>query len=74
MFQDAGFPEAKEGKLSDRMIDTLVVHGSPARVKERLRELPSFGADELLAMPILPPGDADVLARTLATLGELAAE
>jgi F420-dependent oxidoreductase-like protein len=74
MFQDAGFPEAKEGKLSDRMIDALVVHGSPARVKERLRELPSFGADELLAMPILPPGDADALARTLTTLGELAAE
>jgi alkanesulfonate monooxygenase SsuD/methylene tetrahydromethanopterin reductase-like flavin-dependent oxidoreductase (luciferase family) len=74
MFQDAGFPEAKEGKLSDRMIDALVVHGSPATVKERLRGLPSFGADELLAMPILPPGDADALSRTLTTLGELAAE
>ncbi len=74
MFQDAGFPEAKEGTLSDRMIDALVVHGSAARVKERLRGLPSFGADELLAMPILPPGDADALARTLTTLGELAAE
>jgi F420-dependent oxidoreductase-like protein len=74
MFQDAGFPEAKDGTLSDRMIDELVVHGNPARVKERLRTLPSFGADELLAMPILPPGDDGALARTLATLGELAAE
>ena len=37
MFQDAGFPEAKEGTLSDRMIDALVVHGSAEAVKERLR-------------------------------------
>jgi alkanesulfonate monooxygenase SsuD/methylene tetrahydromethanopterin reductase-like flavin-dependent oxidoreductase (luciferase family) len=74
MFQDAGFPEAKDGQLSDRMIDALVVHGSAAQVKERLRQLPSFGADELLAMPILPPGDAHALERTLAALGELAAE
>jgi len=74
MFQDAGFPEAKDGTLSDRMIDALVVHGSAARVKERLRALSSFGANELLAMPILPPGDADAFARTLATMGELAAE
>ena len=74
MFQDAGFPEAKEGQLSDRMIDTLVVHGTAVQVKERLRQLPAFGANELLAMPILPPGDDQALARTLATLGELAAE
>jgi F420-dependent oxidoreductase-like protein len=74
MFQDAGFPEAAQGTLSDRMIDALVVQGSPAQVKERLRALPSFGAAELLAMPILPPGDAGALARTLAALGELAAE
>ena len=74
MFQDAGFPEAKDGQLSDRMIDALVVHGNAAHVKERLRQLPSFGADELLAMPILPSGDDQALARTLAALGELAAE
>ncbi len=74
MFQDAGFPEAKEGELSDRMVDALVVHGSAAQVKARLRELPSFGAGEILAMPIIPPGDADALSRTLKTLGELAAE
>lgn len=74
MFQDAGFPEAKDGQLSDRMIDALVVHGTAAHVKERLRQLPSYGAAELLAMPILPPGDDQTLTRTLATLGELAAE
>ena len=74
MFQDAGFPEAREGALSDRMIDALVVHGTSEQVKERLRTLPSFGAAELLAMPILPPGDEAALGRTLTTLGELAAE
>jgi F420-dependent oxidoreductase-like protein len=74
MFQDAGFPEAKEGQLSDRMIDALVVHGSADAVKERLREVSSFGAGELLAMPIVPAGDDGAVARTLKVLGELAAE
>ena len=74
MFQDAGFPEAKEGQLSDRMIDALVVHGSAEQVKERLRRLPEFGASELLAMPIVGAGDDEAMARTLRVLGELAAE
>ena len=72
--QDAGFPEAKEGQLSDRMVDALVIHGTAAQVKARLREVPSFGAAELLAMPILASGDAAGLTRTLEVLGELAAE
>ncbi len=74
MFQDAGFPEAANGELSDRMIDALVVHGTPEQVKTRLRELPQFGAQELLAMAVLPPGDGEAMARTMAVLGELAAE
>ena len=74
MFQDAGFPEVKEGQLSDRMIDALDVHGSAEQVKQRLRKLPEFGASELLAMPILPADDADAMKRTLRMLGELAAE
>lgn len=74
MFQDAGFPEAKDGTLSERMIDALVVHGDAATVKDRLRQIPAFGAAELLAMPIIPPGDRAALERTLAALGELAAE
>lgn len=74
MFRDAGFPEAHEGELSDRMIDGLVVHGNSEQVKQRLRQLPSFGAAELLAMPMLPLGDDQALDRTLTVLGELAAE
>ena len=74
MFQDAGFPEAAQGEMSDRMIDALVVHGSAQEVKEKLHQLPAFGASELLAMPILPLGDDGALACTLTLLGELAAE
>ncbi len=74
MFQAAGFPEAAQGQLSERMIDALVVHGSAEQVKERLRTLPSFGANELLAMPIRVPGDDQALGRTLQVLGELATE
>jgi F420-dependent oxidoreductase-like protein len=74
MFQDAGFTEAQEGRLSDDALDALVVHGNAEQVKARLRGLPSFGAAELLAMPILPPGDGDALPRTLEALGELARE
>ena len=74
MFQDAGFPEAAQGELSDRMIDSLVVHGTAEQVKERLRALPEFGANELLGMVILPPGDGDAMQRTMAVLGELAAD
>jgi alkanesulfonate monooxygenase SsuD/methylene tetrahydromethanopterin reductase-like flavin-dependent oxidoreductase (luciferase family) len=74
MFQDAGFPEAREGQLSGRMVDALVIHGSAEEVKERLRQVPAFGASELLAMPILVAGDEQALPRTLAVLGELAAE
>ena len=74
MFQDAGFPEAKDSELSDRMIDALVVWGGESEVLARLREVPSFGVGELLAMPILASGDRDALPRTLAALGKLAAE
>jgi F420-dependent oxidoreductase-like protein len=73
MFQDAGFPEAKEGQLSDRMIDALVVHGDADTVKARLRQLPDFGAGELLAMPLVTDEPGSV-ATTLKALGELARE
>jgi alkanesulfonate monooxygenase SsuD/methylene tetrahydromethanopterin reductase-like flavin-dependent oxidoreductase (luciferase family) len=72
MFVDAGFPEAAEGQMSDRMIDALVVHGSAETVKDRLREVTSYGAGELLAMPI--QSDPEAWDRTIAALGELARE
>lgn len=74
MLQDAGFPEAARGELSDRMIDTLVIHGSAAQVKERLRTLPSYNVEELLATVIELKGDAKTFERTAKVLGELARE
>lgn len=74
MFQDAGFPEAADGQLSARMIDSLVIWGTAEQVKARIRELPAFGAAELLAMPLNPPDDRPALSRTLTVLGELARE
>jgi F420-dependent oxidoreductase-like protein len=74
MLIDAGYSEVKEGKFSDRMIDDMVVHGSAEQVKERLRTLPSFGVNELLATVIEPKNDDRTYERTVRALGELAAE
>jgi F420-dependent oxidoreductase-like protein len=74
MFQDAGFPEAADGVLSDRMIDSILVSGSAAAVKERLREVTSFGIDEILVGPINLSGDHGSWERTARAVGELAAE
>jgi F420-dependent oxidoreductase-like protein len=74
MLQDAGFPEAAKGDMSDRMIDALVIHGNADQVKERLRALPSYSVDELLATVIEPAGDTKAFERTVKALGELAAE
>jgi hypothetical protein len=60
--------------MSDRMIDALVVHRSAEAVKQRLREVSTYGASELLAMPIQPPSDPEAWNRTVAVLGELARE
>jgi F420-dependent oxidoreductase-like protein len=74
MLADAGYPEAKEGKFSDRMIDGMVVHGSAEQVKERLRKLPTFGVNELLAAVVEPINDPNAYERTVQVLGELARE
>jgi F420-dependent oxidoreductase-like protein len=74
MLLDAGYPEVKDGRFSDRMIDDLVVHGTAEQVKARLRELPSFGVNELLARVIEPKTDHKAYERTVRVLGELAAE
>ena len=56
MFQDAGFPEAADGNLSDRMIDAVVVHGDEAQVRAGLQAFIDQGATEVIAS-ILPVGD-----------------
>ncbi len=72
MLIDAGYPEASEGTWSDGMIDGLVIHGDDAGVTAGLRELISYGADEILVSPILAGADqAASLDRTLRLLGRV---
>lgn len=74
MFVDAGYPEAREGKQSDRMIDALVIHGDEDTVATRIRAMRSFGADELLASIVNLPEDRTAPQRTVELLGALAKE
>jgi alkanesulfonate monooxygenase SsuD/methylene tetrahydromethanopterin reductase-like flavin-dependent oxidoreductase (luciferase family) len=74
MMVDAGFPEAAEGKLSDALIDELVIHGDEAQVADRIRSLPQYQADEIIAAPLVLADDRDAVPRTVTLLGALARE
>ena len=63
------YPQGASPVASD-----MVVHGSAEQVKERLRKLPSFGVNELLAIVIEPKNDNETYERTVQALGGLAAE
>jgi F420-dependent oxidoreductase-like protein len=72
MFAAAGFTEAQDG-WSDAMIEAVVASGDEARVAERLRELLSWGPDELMLWIITAGEDRDASRRrTLALVGEVA--
>jgi len=73
MFIAAGFPEAAQGTWSDAMIDAVVFSGDETRVAERIQEMFSFGASEMLVSPIGAGGDqATSIHRTTRLLAELA--
>ncbi len=72
MWQDAGFPEAEAGTFSRAMSDALVIQGSENEVAERIRALPSFGVDEMLAGVLSLQGDPAAADRTTELLGALA--
>jgi F420-dependent oxidoreductase-like protein len=55
MFAAAGYPEALEGTLSDRMIDAVVLHGSEQRIADGLQAFANAGATEIIAS-VLPAG------------------
>ena len=73
MLAAAGFPEAAQGTWSDAMIDAVVLSGDEAQVAERLQELFSFGASEVLVSAI-PAGEdpAASTERTMGLLGQIA--
>jgi F420-dependent oxidoreductase-like protein len=55
MFEQAGYPEAKEGKLSQRLLDAIVVHGNEEQIEAGLQQFADAGAGEVIAT-ILPVG------------------
>ena len=73
MLTAAGFPEASTGAWSDAMIETVVLSGDESRVADRLHELFSFGATEILVSPLAAGSDREAsLERTLRLVAEAA--
>ena len=48
MFADAGFPIGADNILPDALLDTLIVSGDAAAVRERLAAIQAAGVDDLL--------------------------
>ncbi len=73
MLVDAGHPEASAGVWSDAMIENLVIFGDESRVADRLAELLSIGATELLLSLVLAGANQPAsLDRTLRLVGKVA--
>lgn len=72
MWLEAGYADAAGTEFTRTMFDALVVHGDEQQVADRIRALPSFGANEIIAMPLLLPDDRESRGRTIRLLGELA--
>jgi luciferase-like monooxygenase len=65
--------EVANNTWGDRTIDAVVLWGNKARVKERLRELFSFGATEVLVSPVAAGSKRTAsLDRTMRLLGRTA--
>ena len=72
MFQEAGFPEAADGRFSEAMADALIISGDEAAVAERVKGIAAFGAREIVASIIILDNDPAAYARTVRFLGEIA--
>ena len=48
MFAGAGFPVTASGEMTDGLVDTLAVSGTPEEIKDRLAAIRAQGIDELL--------------------------
>ncbi|MSQ12034.1 MAG: LLM class flavin-dependent oxidoreductase [Dehalococcoidia bacterium] len=59
MFVDAGYPEARNGTWSDKMLDDVAFIGNEGAVAKRLRELFAWGAGEVIAQPVTAGKDHD---------------
>ena len=69
----AGYPEAREAKFSDGMIDAVVLHGSERTATDKVHQfLDESGCDDLL-LSVMVAGDdrTAALHRTLDWIGGL---
>ena len=72
MFAAAGFPEASEGEWSDGMIQATAIYGNESQVADKLQELFSIGATEILVSLVLAGGDPGASReRTMRLLGQV---
>lgn len=72
MFVRAGYPEARQGVMSDAMLDAVVVHGDEHAVASRLQQYLSEGMDELIVSTLVIGDDRrPSLERTLRLVGTL---
>lgn len=72
MFAAAGYPEARAGRMSDAMLDAVVVNGDEAAVAAGLRRYLEAGLDEVIASVLVVGDDRRVeLERALRLLGTL---
>ena len=72
MFVRAGFPEARQGVMSDAMLDAVVVHGDEGAIATRLRAYLEAGMDELIVSTLVLGRDRRAgLERTLRALASV---
>ncbi|TAK24625.1 MAG: LLM class flavin-dependent oxidoreductase [Chloroflexota bacterium] len=57
MFAQAGYPEAREGTVSDGIVDAIVVGGSEERVADGLRAYTAAGMDEMIVSTLVVGDD-----------------
>jgi len=56
MLEDAGYPEALRGEWTDRLVDEVILWGSPDRIRERLEDMAGT-SDEVLVRVVVGPGE-----------------
>lgn len=72
MLVAAGFPEAANGELSDRLLDAVVIHGNEHEVADGLRSfMVSAGASEMIASILLLGDERDSTERSLQLVANL---
>jgi hypothetical protein len=54
------------------MSEALVISGDAETVATRIRDIPNYGVDEIIAMPLQLPDDPTSFQRTVEVLGNIA--